>query len=76
MSKTKKFQLIYQVEAERTEQVIRLIFELKSNTGMQPEQISLPGGTVIPWNEYAAHQFAAEGHITEAEFIEMSMNSK
>lgn len=73
MSKKQSFFLHYKVEAEELVTVISLAWEIISETGMNPENITLPDGRVIPWNEYAAHQFAAEGHITESEFIEMSL---
>ena len=65
--------LTYNVTTDNLKQVIILAFELAENTGMQPASLVLPDGRSIPWNEYAAHQFAAESHITEAEFIEMSL---
>ena len=37
---------------------------------MEPASLVLPDGRIIPWNEYAAHQFTAESHISENEFIE------
>lgn len=76
MSKKKKFQLIYQVETESLEDVIRFIFELISNTGFEPKELLLPDGRKLPWNGYAAHQFAGEGRIDEKQFIEMSMNQE
>ena len=74
MSKTKPFQLRYQVDAESLEQVIALAFELQSNTGMEPKSLTLPDGRELPWNGYAAHQFAGEGRIDEKQFINMCQN--
>ncbi|MFV0376909.1 MAG: hypothetical protein ACK5JD_06345 [Mangrovibacterium sp.] len=71
MSKNKTFQLRYQVEAEKLEKVILLAFEIQGETGMEPSSITLPNGLALSWNGYAAHQFAAEGRITEKEFIKM-----
>jgi hypothetical protein len=71
MSKSKSFQASYQVEAEKTEQFLMVLFEIIANTGFEPKQITLPDGIVIPWNFDAAHEFAAEGRISEKEFIEM-----
>ena len=76
MSKKQPFQLIYQVDAETTEDAIRLAFELFGNTGMEPAFIRFPSGTKLPWNGYAAHQFAAEGRISEKQFIEMSLSTE
>ncbi len=76
MSKKQSFFLRYKVEAEELVEVINLAWEIISETGMQPESIILPDGRTIPWNPFLADKFAAEGHITEAEFIEMSMNPK
>lgn len=72
MSKTKPFQFTYQVEAEKLEQVIGVIFEQQQISGMEPTHLTLPTGEDIPWNAWAAQQFAAEGRIDEKEFIEIS----
>lgn len=74
MSKKQAFLLIYKVESEKLIDVIRVAWEVISETGMEPETINLPDGTVIPWRATAAHQFAAEGSIDEKKFIEWSMN--
>jgi hypothetical protein len=66
--------LTYNVKTENLKQLILLAFELTDTTGMEPANLVLPDGREIPWNNYAAHQFVAEGRISEAEFIEMSMN--
>lgn len=71
MSKTKTFQLRYQVDAENLQKVILLAFEIQGETGMEPSSITLPNGLALPWNAYAAHQFAAEGRISEKDFIKM-----
>jgi len=74
MSKKQAFKLIYKVESEKLVEVIRVAWEVISEMGMEPETITLPDGSTLPWNNYAAHQFAAEGRIDEKQFIEMSMN--
>jgi len=74
MSKKQAFLLIYKVESEKLIEVVRVAWEVISETGMEPETISLPDGTVIPWNGTAAHWFAGEGRIDEEQFIEMSLN--
>jgi hypothetical protein len=74
MSKTKSYQLRYQVDAEKLEKVILLAFEIQGETGMEPSSITLPSGQALFWNAHAAHQFAAEGRITEKEFIKQSEN--
>lgn len=73
MSKKQSFRLIYKVESEKLVEVIRVAWEVISEMGMEPETITLPDGRILPWNSYAAHQFAAEGSIDEKQFIEMSM---
>ena len=40
---------------------------------MEPATITLPDGRVLKWNAFLADKFAAEGHISEEEFIKMSM---
>ena len=72
MSKNKSYQLNYQVEAENLQRTIALAFEVMGNTGMEPKSITLPDGKLLPWNGWAAHQFAGEGRITEEEFIRIS----
>ena len=75
MSKKQAFKLIYQVESEKLIEVVRVAWQVISETGMDPESIVLPDGRILPWNEgWAAHQFAAEGRISEEQFIEMSLN--
>lgn len=74
MSTTKKFQLNYQVEAEELEKVVHLAWEIHGEMGMDPKSILLPDGRVLPWNAFLADKFAAEGHISEEEFIEMSLS--
>jgi len=74
MIKKQAFKLIYKVESEKLVDVIRVAWEVISEMGMEPETINLPDGRVIPWNNYAAHQFSAEGNIDEEKFIEWSMN--
>lgn len=74
MSKKLAFNLTYKVESEKLIEVIRVAWEVISETGMEPETITLPDGRILPWNNYAAHQFAAEGRIDEEKFIEMSLN--
>jgi hypothetical protein len=76
MKKKSTYQLIYQVDAETTEHAIMLVFELQQNTGIQPTHIVMPSGSKIPWNAYAAHQFAAEGRISEKQFIAMSLSKQ
>jgi hypothetical protein len=76
MSKTKTFKLNYKVEAENLEKVICLAFEIRGEMEMEPECIVLHDGRVLPWNGFLADKFAAEGHITEAEFIEMSLSQQ
>lgn len=71
----KKTKVIYQIESETLEQTVRVIFEVMGETGLEPESMTLPDGRTIPWKPFLADKFAAEGHITEAEFIEMSMNN-
>ena len=72
----KKTKVIYQIESETLEQTVRVIFEVMGNTGMEPESIILDDGRQLKWNPFLADKFAAEGHITEEEFITMSMASK
>lgn len=74
MSKKQAFKLIYKVESEKLIDVIRVAWEVNSESGMEPETINLPDGRVIPWHATAAHQFAAEGSIDEEKFIEWSIN--
>lgn len=74
MSKTKTFRLSYKVEAENLEKVICLAFEIQGEMEMEPESFTLPDGRVIPWSGFLADKFAAEGLISEEEFIKMSMN--
>jgi len=74
MSKTKPFQLRYQVDAEKLIKVVALAWEIAGNTGMEPKSITLPDGRELPWNGWAAHQFAAETRISEKEFIELCEN--
>ena len=76
MSKKKSYKLIYKVEAEKLEEIIRVAWEVISEMGMDPVSIVLPDGREIPWNGYAAHQFAGEGRIGEEEFLEMSMKEE
>lgn len=76
MSKPQAFRLTYKVESEKLIEVIRVVWEVISEMGMEPETIALPDGRILPWNSYAAHQFAAEGRIDEETFIEMSLNPK
>lgn len=76
MSKTKPFQLRYQVDAEDIQKVIALAFEIQGETGMEPKTITLSDGRELPWNGYAAHQFAGEGRITEKEFIKQCESSQ
>jgi len=73
---SKKTKVIYQIESETLEQTVRVIFEVMGETGLEPETIILADGRVLPWNAFLADKFAAEGHISEEEFIEMSMNQK
>lgn len=73
---SKKTKVIYQIESETLEQTVRVIFEVMGETGLEPETIILHDGRQLKWNAFLADKFAAEGHITEAEFIEMSMNPK
>lgn len=72
MSKLQTFKLNYKVESQKLLDVIRVAWEVISESGMEPETITLPDGRVIPWNATAAHWFAAEGRIDEKQFIEMS----
>lgn len=72
----KKTKVVYQIESETLEQTVRVIFEVMGETGLEPETIILHDGRHLKWNGFLADKFAAEGHITEAEFIEMSMNQK
>lgn len=75
MSKKQAFKLIYKVESEKLINVIRVAWEVISEMGMEPENITLPDGRVIPWHATAAHQFAAEGSIDEEKFIEWSIEN-
>ena len=68
------YKLIYKVESEKLVEVIRVAWEVISEMGMEPISIVLPDGAELPWNGYAAHQFAGEGSIDEKQFLEMSMN--
>lgn len=70
------YKLIYKVESEKLVEVIRVAWEVISEMGMEPVSIVLPDGTELPWNGYAAHQFAGEGSIGEKEFLEMSMKTE
>jgi hypothetical protein len=72
MSK-KSFQIVYKVDAEQLEQVLNVTFEILGETGMEPTEIILPDGRHIPYSGFLADKFAAEGHISEAEFIELSL---
>lgn len=74
MSKKQSYKLIYQVESEKLIEVVRVAWEVISESGMEPETINLPDGRILPWNPTAAHQFAAEGSIDEQKFIELSIN--
>ncbi|MBV5313818.1 MAG: hypothetical protein JZU47_11015 [Prolixibacteraceae bacterium] len=76
MSKKQAFRLIYKVESEKLEDVIRVAWEFVSEMGMEPETITLPDGRILPWNPSAAHQFAAEGSIDEKKYIEWSLSEK
>jgi hypothetical protein len=76
MSKKQHFTLIYKVESEKLIAAVRVAWEVISETGMEPETITLPDGRILPWNNYAAHQFAAEGRIDEETFIEMSLSEQ
>lgn len=76
MSKKQSFKLIYKVESEKLIAAVRVAWEVISETGMEPETITLPDGRAIQWNGYAAHQFAAEGSIDEEKFIEWSMSEQ
>ena len=74
MNEKQNYRFTYQVEAEALEKVLLLISELSHNTGMDPVTLTLADGKVIPYNGYAAHQFAGEGRITKKEFIEICEN--
>lgn len=76
MSKKQAFTLIYKVESEKLVEVVRVAWEVISETGMEPETINLPDGRILPWNATAAHRFAAEGSIDEQKFIEWSMSEQ
>jgi hypothetical protein len=68
------YQINYQPSrVENLQKLCALVFELFGITGMEPETITLPDGRVLKWNAFLADKFAAEGHISEEEFIKMSM---
>lgn len=78
MSKKQSFQLIYQVDADELVDVVHLAWEILGEMGMEPKSIRLPvpDGRQLPWNAFLADKFAAEGHISEHEFIEMSLSTE
>jgi len=73
MSKAKNYQLRYQVDAESLEDVVSIAFDILNETRIDPTSIILPDGRELQWNGFLADKFAAEGHITEKEFIELSL---
>jgi hypothetical protein len=65
----KTYTLKYDVTTENLKQLILLAFELSEITGMEPAQLVLPDGRIIPWNKLAAQKIAAKGDISEEELI-------
>jgi hypothetical protein len=75
MSKKQSFQIVYKVNPGELElaDIVNYAWDIIGQGGNEPTAFILPDGRKIKWNAFLADKFAAEGHISEQEFIEYSL---